>query len=151
MPKRTTVITARIAPDKALLDDLVKAVGNAGAQKPVVVEVSDDGYGIVRATFDDPDAATQFERYAQEKGGMTWRRLTLEAVLSWVGQYARVTTPNVQRCGEISQLDENTIRITPRGNLGGLDLGPSSFGSEKAGDAAIADVVDIVPARPGEV
>jgi hypothetical protein len=152
MPERTTEIIVQISDaDKSRLQHLASLAEKAGAQGPVEIEGNDDGSGIVRAQFPIPDHAFRFVERARGSGVQIGQHLTRDAVLSWLGHYGRVTTRGLHRTGEITQLDKDTIRIVPRATLGGIDIEPSTFGSERAGDAHIDDIIDITPARPGDV
>jgi hypothetical protein len=87
---------------------------------------------IVVASFEDPEDAKRFERESRRHNVPgTWRRFTREAVLSWLGLYVNVyfdagTGGGVAMHGTIEQIDEGTVRLTPRANRGGLDLGPAT-------------------------
>lgn len=154
MPSRETTTLISINADLTALNNLVKAAeqssGTAEIQEP---ENKAIGGAVIEAQFPGPEQTQQFIKEAERYGGALIRqRLTPEAVLSWVGNYGNVKSAgsaayggSITRGGLIEQLDGNTIRIVPRGNLGGLDLGPSTFGSEKAGDVAIDEIIDITP------
>lgn len=151
MPKRTTVITVRIAPDKAVLDDLVKAAENAGAQKPVVVEVWRRRLWHRPRNFRRLRCCDTIRTLCPRE-----RRHDLAATHSrscaFLGRRIRARD-NAKRstlCPNLAIRRKHHSNYATRQSWR-LDLGPSTFGNDKAGDAAIADVVDIVPARPGEV
>lgn len=106
---------------------------------------------IVVALFDNPENAKRFERNAKQYNATaTQRRLTRDAVLSWLGQYVNVyfesgVGSGIAMHGKMEQINDGSVRLVPRANYAGLDLGPATYGSEHASDIPIDAIMEITP------
>jgi hypothetical protein len=159
MPERTTEVTVHINTTRQAVDQLIEVAEKLGSRDAHAEEPAYDerrvGNVLLRATFGSPDLAQTFCGRAETHGGQACRRLATAAITSWIGHFGRVESVggaggSISRIGQIEQLDDVRIRITPRGNIGGLDLGASTFGTAVAGDVAFNDIIDITSARPGD-
>lgn len=154
MPSRETTVTGATR-ERTAVERVQRSIADfRGRSEPA--EPTDDGVYIVRATFAHRDDADAFHDMLRQQGFSSLKRLTRNAVLSWVGHYGYVSVADTTyggstgRSGTIQLIDgkSDAIRIVPRIILGGLDLGPVPNPESPGNEAPIENILDIEEGRP---